>query len=305
MTPQPRPRPHPTQVQPEGGLSFKPLCEADARADADGYRGPPIPAAMHVRYGGELAVPLFRRRPTVLANFVSSVDGVVALDRAGGAGGGEVSGFFEPDRFMMSLLRALADVVLVGAGTVRAAPNHRWVAAHAHPDSAAETAAWRAALELPPTPTTVVVTASGRLDPRHPGLSDPDIPVVVATTAAGERHARSLRLGRQVRIEVVGDGDRVMPLPLLGLLADLGARVVLCEGGPHLAADLIAVGRLDELFLTVAPQVLGRSDRFQRLGLVEGAGFPIEGAPWASLLSVRRAGSHLFLRYGFEQAEQE
>lgn len=71
-------------------------------------------------------------RPTVIANFVSTVDGVVAFDVIGSSGGGEISGFFAADRFVMGLLRAMADVVLVGAGTVRAAPTHEWTPRHVH-----------------------------------------------------------------------------------------------------------------------------------------------------------------------------
>ena len=85
-------------------------------------------------------------------------------------GGGEVSGFFEPDRFVMGLLRSLADVVLVGAGTMRAAPKHRWVPEHV---SRALRPTCRAppSLGLPPNPTTAIVTASGEIDLGHPGLA--------------------------------------------------------------------------------------------------------------------------------------
>lgn len=73
----------------------------------------------------------------MVANFVSTLDGVVAFDTDESSGGGEVSGFFDPDRFVMGLLRAMADVVLVGAGTVRSAPTHEWTARRVHPASAA------------------------------------------------------------------------------------------------------------------------------------------------------------------------
>jgi hypothetical protein len=77
------------------------------------------------RFEGELTVELRPDRPTIVANFVSTIDGAVALGPGEpNAGGGEISGFSEADRFMMSLLRALADVVIVGAGTVRAG-RHR------------------------------------------------------------------------------------------------------------------------------------------------------------------------------------
>jgi riboflavin biosynthesis pyrimidine reductase len=234
----------------------------------------------------------------VVANFVCTLDGVVAFDVDGSSGGGEVSGFFDPDRLVMGLLRAMADVVLVGAGTVRAAPTHEWTARRVHPASAAPYAKWRARLGISkPQPTTIVVTASGTLDPRHPGLSAPDVPVIVATTPAGARRATSTPLAANISIEVAGSGDRVMAPKLLDIAGSIGARLVLCEGGPHLIGDLMGAGLVDELFLTMAPQVAGRDAREPRLGFVEGTAFRIAEAPWADLVSVRRAADHLFLRY--------
>ena len=81
------------------------------------------------------------------------------------------------------------------------------------------------------------------------------------------------------------------------MLRDRGLEVVVCEGGPNLLGGLIGAGLVDELFLTVAPQVAGRSPDAPRLALVEGLAFAIDDAPWARLISVMRAESHLFLRY--------
>ncbi|MEO5964091.1 MAG: dihydrofolate reductase family protein [Candidatus Limnocylindrales bacterium] len=265
---------------------------------ASSARGGRFPAPLRVAYGGELWIPLHRDRPTVIANFVSTLDGVVAFDTDGSSGGGEVSGFFDPDRFVMGLLRALADVVLVGAGTVRAAPTHEWTARKVHPASAALYATWRARVGVRrPQPTTIVVTARGELDPDHPGLSAPDVPVIVATTKAGAKRLESARLAPNVRVEVAGSRDRVAPARLLEIAGSAGAGLVLCEGGPHLAGDLVGEGLLDEVFLTVAPQIAGRADRTPRLGFVAGTAFSIADAPWADMVSVHRADQHLFLRY--------
>ena len=166
------------------------LFGADQRPAAADWRGDGMPTALAARYDGELALPLPTARTLVVANFVSTLDGVVALDAAGKSGGGEISGFFEPDRLVMALLRSLADVVLVGAGTVRAAPTHRWTAAHVHPASSRLTAEWRERLGLAPQPTTIVVTRGGELPADHPGLSDPAIPVVVLTTPGSRERVR-------------------------------------------------------------------------------------------------------------------
>lgn len=266
-------------------------------------RGGSFPASLHDGYDGELRIPLHPDRPIVVANFVSTLDGVVAFDVDGSSGGGEVSGFFDPDRFVMGLLRAMADVVLVGAGTVRAAPTHEWTARLVHPASATDYAKWRTRMGIPRAqPTTIVATASGALDTSHPGLSAPDVPVIVATTKDGARRVTSAAPASNVSVEVAGAGDRVMAPKLLEIAGSIGARLVLCEGGPHLIGDLLGAGLLDELFLTIAPQVAGRDDAAPRLGFVAGRAFAIADAPWADLVSVRRAADHLFLRYRFDQS---
>ena len=154
-----------------------------------------------------------------------------------------------------------------------------------------------------PQPTTIVATASGELDLDHPGLSTPDVPVIIATTAAGAERLGAARPRPNVRIETVGTGRRVSASGLIEVAASTRARLVLCEGGPHLIGDLVAAGLLDELFLTVAPQLAGRDPAQRRLGLIEGPAFAVSDAPWAELRSVRRAGDHLFLRYQVRGAQ--
>ena len=268
-------------------------------------RGGSLPAALRSRYDGDLVVPLVDGRPTVIGNFVSTLDGVVAFDRDGSNGGGEVSGFFEPDRFVMALLRGLADVVMVGAGTVRADPRGRWVAQSVHPSSAAEVASWRREMGLAPNPTTVVVSRSGDVDLGHTGLAHPDIPVLLVTTESGRRRLQD-RGAVPSNVEILDNGtNAVDPAWLIAELGRRGARVVLSEGGPHLIGELIGASLLDELFLTVAPQLAGRSaPGDERLALLEGVSFAPDTAPWAELVDLRVAGSHLFTRYRFGESKQ-
>jgi riboflavin biosynthesis pyrimidine reductase len=153
-------------------------------------------------------------------------------------------------------------------------------------------------------PITIVATASGSLDPLHPGLSVPDVPVILATTEAGAERLRATGPAPNARIEIAGPGGRIAAASLVEIAASTGARLVLCEGGPHLIGDLLVAGLLDELFLTIAPQLAGRDEASRRLALIEGAAFKPATAPWAELRSVRRAGSHLFLRYLVDGAAQ-
>ena len=263
---------------------------------ADAVRGHGMPPELSRRYDGELLIPLEPGRPTVLANFVSSIDGIVAYGDGGLAGGGLISGNHEPDRFVMGLLRALADVVIVGAGTLRRSSVHRWTAQHVHPGSARLFGEWRASMGLAANPTTVVVTASGDIPLEHAGLNDPEVPVVVVTTSPGAKRLERAGLGQHVALEAVDGPGRLSGTDILSVPAVRAARVVLTEGGPHLLGQLVADDVLDELFLTVAPQLIGRSDDGRR-ALVEGLALSPDDRRWQRLESVRRSGDHLFLRY--------
>ena len=293
--------------EPETDRGPAPLAPADGRwpiellwagerdGSAGGLRGGILPPELQARYQGRLEIPMRGDRPTLVANFVSTLDGVVALDRRGATGGREISGGFEPDRFVMGLLRATADAVLVGAGTVRASRTHGWTPGHAHPASAGAFAAWRRLLGLDtPAPATVIVTASGDLEPRH--IPGPDSEVIVVTTASGARNLADLPRGSHVEIVPVRGPDSVRAETLLAFLESRGFRVVLTEGGPTLFGELLAASLVDEVFLTLAPQLAGRGPAADRLNLVEGAALT-PGTSWAGLRSVMRSNDHLFLRY--------
>jgi len=81
-----------------------------------------LPQELADVYGGDLGFP----EPCVYANFVASLDGVTALGPEYPSSGSAISGDDPADRFVMGLLRACADIVLIGAGTLRATPGHRW-----------------------------------------------------------------------------------------------------------------------------------------------------------------------------------
>ena len=259
-------------------------------------RGGPLPPDLARRYDADLSIALRPDRPTIVSNFVSTIDGVVSFDTQGRTGGREVSGASEPDRFLMGLVRATADAVLNGAGTVRSG-KHGWTPSALHPGSAAAYDDWRHTLGLPSQPTAVIVTGSGSIDADHPGLHDPEVPVVIVTTETGSARLRRLGLPAGVEVVAVGAGELVDPAALIDVFRDRDLDLVVCEGGPTLLGGLLGAKLIDELFLTVSPQIAGRSDAAPRLSLAEGVGFSIADAPWARLESVMRADSHLFLRY--------
>ena len=95
----------------------------------------PLPRKL-ARLYGRLRMPLPRSHPHVFSNFVTTLDGVVSLNVKGHASGGDISGFSAQDRMVMGLLRAIADVVIIGSGTLRADRRHVWTAAAIFPELA-------------------------------------------------------------------------------------------------------------------------------------------------------------------------
>lgn len=234
----------------------------------------------------------------VYSNFVSSIDGVVALGE-GTSAGSTISAKNPADRFLMALLRACADAVLVGAGTLRATPGHLWTPAHVFPSLAESFAALRRALGRAPEPKLVLVTGRGDVDASHVAVEHG---ALVVTTAAGAANLEG-RLPASSELVVVGEGDSVDLTEALAELRRRGLAVVLTEGGPHVMGELIDRELLDEAFLTVSPVVAGRGHE-RRMGMVEGEELLPDRGAWSRLLSARRHGDYLFLRYAIRNREK-
>jgi len=183
--------------------------------------------AAHYAYPDHLTAPYVR------VNFVSSTDGAASVDgRSGGLGS-------DADRRVFGLLRELAEVILVGAGTVRT-EDYR--------------GARRRTRGRHTPPPIVVVSGSADLNPKSRFFADTFVPPIVLTL----RDAPSQRLEQlaDVGAEVV-PLDRLTPDALLAELARRDLHRVLCEGGPSLFGGLQAADAVDELCLTVAPVLAG------------------------------------------------
>jgi riboflavin biosynthesis pyrimidine reductase len=238
-------------------------------------------------YGG----PLGFREPCVVANFVETLDGVVSIPDVPRSNA-VVAAENEADRFVVGLLRACADVVLLGPGTMQASPRGEWQAEQAYPAAAEAFAELRRSRGRPARTAVAVVTSGRSLEPEHPLLARG---ALVLTT---ERAAPDLRAAVPAGTEVVAvnDGDRVELGRALVLLRDRGHAVIVSEAGPTVFAQLLAGRLVDELFLTLSPLVAGRAAT-PRPGLAEGVELLPDVRDQASLVSLRRGGSHLFLRY--------
>jgi riboflavin biosynthesis pyrimidine reductase len=262
----------------------------------------PLPRELAALYG-PLRLPSPPDRPTVIGNFVTTLDGVVSLNVPGKAGGGPISGESPHDRLIMGLLRAVVDAVVVGAGTLRAVPRHRWTAAYAAPAFAGPYQSLRSSLGKGAPPLNVIVTARGEIDLGLPVFQSGEVPVLVVTTTEGAQRIDERALPPSTNVETGCGSDRLNAHAILGAVQRARpGRTILVEGGPQLLGDFFAAGCLDELFLTLAPQVAGRDGSVERPGLVAGRRFAPEQPLWGTLVSVRRGASHLFLRYAIGSA---
>jgi riboflavin biosynthesis pyrimidine reductase len=262
----------------------------------------PLPPDLAALYG-QLRLPSFAERPTIIGNFVTTLDGVVSLNVPGKSGGGPISGENAHDRMTMGLLRSTADAVIVGAGTLRAVSRHRWTAAYAAPAFADAYQSLRASLGKEDTPLNVIVTAHGDIDLDLPVFQSGDVSVLVVTTEAGARHIGNRTLPPSTQLAVVAGADRLGAQAILDEVRRVRpCKVILVEGGPTLIGDFFAENCLDDLFLTLSPQIAGRDGSIERPGLVAGRLFAPEQPLWGTLVAIRRAGSHLFLRYAFSAA---
>jgi riboflavin biosynthesis pyrimidine reductase len=194
----------------------------------------------------------------------------------------------------MGLLRAFADVVLIGSGTLLASPKGRWRPAGVYPAGKEAFAELRQRLGKPEHPAVAVVTTGASLDVTHPVLAD----ATVLTTVRG---AAKLE-GVVPNVVAVTDGDWVDLRAALELLRGWGHALVLAEAGPTTFSELVSLQLVDELFLTVSPVLAGRIASGRRLGLVDGVELLASVRVGLRLLSLRRAQDHLFLRYSFRSA---
>lgn len=175
-------------------------------------------------------------RPWLRANFVSTLDGAVSVDGVSGPMGGPA------DRRVFNTLRDLADVILVGAGTVRA---EGYGGAKV---SDAQRAA-RVARGQAPAPPIAIVSASGRLDPGLRVFTEAEVPTIVFTTASADVAG----LAGTDAVVHRSAGERVDLPAVISWLASRGMGRVLCEGGPRLFGDLLEADAVDELCLTISP----------------------------------------------------
>jgi riboflavin biosynthesis pyrimidine reductase len=249
-------------------------------------------------------------RPWTFANFVQSIDGVASFGGKHSTGGDLAQS--EEDKWLMDLLRAHADAILLGLNTLtdetRVLPHINAGRGAVYKIEHAELRELRRRLGRK-RERVILVTASARFDPSAYRLFDGDeVEAFVLTTASGAARLA----GKRVQVIVAGENASVdLPAAVRMLRRELGIEYLLCEGGPTLYGSMARAGLIDEKFVTVAPKEIGliippdqepaESEKShpsrQRPTTFSGPGFIWENTPRWRWMSCRRAGDHQFSRY--------
>jgi riboflavin biosynthesis pyrimidine reductase len=258
--------------------------------EAGGLPAVELPAELEQLHGGHLGFD----EPCVYANFVSTLDGVVAIPPVPESNKLIAAGS-EADRFLMGLLRAFADVVLIGAGTLRASPHGTWRPDKVYPEAAEAFAELRRRLGRSERPSVAILSGRGSIDRAHPILASG---AIVLTSEQGAERLEG-RLPGTAEIVSLGQDTALDPRLIVEALHERGHALVLSEAGPHTFGALLSAGVADELFLTLSPLLAGDAGQDSRLRLVEGADLvpPVPSRP----LSIRRREGHVFLRYSLSR----
>ncbi len=248
-------------------------------------------------------------RPWIYANFVQSLDGIVSLMGLHSSGSDIAQS--EEDRWLMDLLRAHADAVVLGLGTLIAEmqlgrPRPRGPVFRIVEPTLQQL---RAKLRKGPE-RNIFVTRSGNLRLADFAVFDGDrVDSAIITSAAGAEKLRAQQASRpNVKIIVTGAEDVDLAAAMRVLRQELGIKYLLCEGGPQLYSSMIRADLIDEKFLTVSPLDVGQKippDQkrvpWEQAGIrptiFSGEGFTKEKAARWQWLSCRKVLDWQFNRY--------
>ncbi len=249
-------------------------------------------------------------RPWTFSNFVQSLDGVASF-KGRHAAGSDISQSPE-DRWLMDLLRAHADAVLLGVNTLIEETNQR---ADRGPVFRIQDSALRALRQKlgRGREKNIFVTGAASLDLGRFRVFDGDtVEAIILTTGKGAARLAQKTTHPHVRVVVCGEGNFVdLPAAMALLRRDSNIRHLLCEGGPTLYGYMDRAGLVDEKFVTLSPIEIGvlipreqepaewerATPPTERPTTIMAPGFTNEDAPWWKWLSCRRVGDHQFSRY--------
>lgn len=260
----------------------------------------PLSPELRDTYGGDLRIG--PDRPHVYANFVSTIDGIVSYGEPGRSSARFISDGSAADRFVMGLLRSCAEVILSGAGTLRVERRVTWTPWQVYPGGEPLYRELRTALGRPERVRVAIVTLSGDVDLTLPVFTSEEVEPMIVTSLAGAERLAAAGSGR-VRVRAVGVDGRVPTMrEIVDAVAQDAGGLILSEAGPTIFGQMLRDQVIDELFLSVAPRIAGRSRERPGVALVDGTSFAPGDSPWGRLVSLKRAEDGvLLLRYALRR----
>jgi len=268
--------------------------------DATPTSGTSLPAGLQQVYQGDWAIPEFEDRPYVYSNFVLSHDGRISFNEPGHYGGGEVSGGSPHDMWLMGMLRARADAVMVGDITLKLEPEHIWTHQYIFPGDNENFVDLRRKEGRATYPLQVFLSLTGEINWDSAVFGSADYHVLIATTSEGAARVAAEKRG-DAQVDVIAHDRSSVDLRELvsHLRKKYGVKSLLVEGGPRAYGSAIVDRVIDDEFLTLSPIVVGndRSKNKNRPGLYEGIAFTPDDAVRMVPISIRRNGEFLFVRY--------
>ena len=251
-------------------------------------------------------------RPWIYSNFVQSLDGITSLLGAH-ASGGEISQSAD-DRWLMDLLRAHADGLLMGMNTLREEQRSRGPESRGIVFRVADPTLQDLRAKLGRgRERNIFITKAADLDlSRHKVFDGDVVDAAILTSPAGAE--RLLAQGKHPQVAILGAGEKEkldLPRAIAKLREELGIRYLLCEGGPTVYGNLARADLIDEKFMTVAPVETGQVVPPEQERIAEeqtipvllrptvfgGPGFTREHITRWRWISCRKAGEHQFNRY--------
>lgn len=272
----------------------------------------PIDDEAYGAYGNFGFPPPPADRPWIFSNFVQSLDGITTL-LGEHASGGEISQSSD-DRWLMDLLRATADGLLMGMNTLREEQRIRGPESRGIVFQVADPALRSLRGKLGKRrERNIFVTSATDLDlSRHKVFDGDAVDTAILTSPAGAERLRAQGGHSHVAIIAAGDKESFdLPRAISKLREELDVQYLLCEGGPTLYGTLARADLVDEKFMTVSPVEVGqlvpkeqerlpaeqKTSTLLRPTVFGGPGFTREHITRWTWMSCRKAGDHQFNRY--------
>ena len=224
------------------------------------------------------------QRPYIVLNYAVSVDGKISTDRRD-----PVRFSSRKDRSLLDEIRAQADAVLIGGGTLRAEDPPARIQSAKRRDERVKTG-------KPPHPVSIVLSRTMRMPSKGRYFSDQQVERIIVTP---EGTPGEMFVPFQDKAELIQVGQNSVDLPALcAILYDRGIHRMVVEGGGEVNMALFEAGLVDEVYMTLCPVIIGGRNAPTP---ADGTGFPAERLANLALVESRQVGQELFLRYRVER----